>query len=640
MNFLESCGIDSAIIKAKPERCSNPTCVGGEITWDFFDRLETFKSIIQAWYDRNNLFKTRKVLDKSIGQLVAIPGSPGMGKSTMLDVLAAGAGSSTKLRQAKERLLEDLKALKPAQELVQFCDRISNAMAVSVTFNAGSRRAADQHLISHPEHALSVRLLWSHFCPKVPYSQFAKWFTDFNLAGFSENVIQLLQAEAGDKDIILCVDELMYVDTGPRPRNQVTAGVSDILGLLGTYCDEKAKIHSIVSSLCTNPLSKFQTESGRIIQFVILPRLSDASCNKIAESQVPKSWQSTECVAEACGGVGGDVARQLVRDTAGGPRFLQFVIETLRNNDVKEPSEILLKVWRFMGNLQSLHEIDLLDPLKKALSGKRYSGKDMDAYVGCGLFIQSHGSVDMEYPCIPPILFKMLYKYAKEQVRLAENSMVRQLLFSCQVFLGLDTFVMPTAPYFFERQVAHLFRIRLLLKIAEGLDNFSLQDLIGTPEFLWQKEGAKIYPLDKSSLFPVHQLSQEQLELYLSQPSIGAFYFPKDPNFPAVDFILRLADDTLVLVQVKFSNEDATTCVSTGDVSKCLSDLTAKHKFLRDYKTVFVYFALREGRQNFSLEKVGVADKVPQRCMEMAVLFNKHARSLLPYSLSLRPHLT
>ena len=628
------------MIKTKSVRCSNPTCVGGEITWDFSDRATAFQSIIQVWYDRRKLFKTRKELDRSIARLVAIPGSPGMGKSTMLDVLASGAGSSTILRQTKEKLFGCLKSGKLLQEFLEFCDQISNAMAVSVTFNSGSPRAADEDLISDPQHAMSVRLLWSHFCPAVPYKQFAKIFTAFNRPSFSYNVTELLLAEAGDRDIILCVDELMYVDSIPGPRNEVTKGVSDILGLLGTYCDKESRIHTVVSSLCAKPLSHYNTISGRVVQFVKLPRLSDASCIKIAESQVPTSWLSTECVSEACGGVGGDVARQLVRDTAGGPRLLQFVIESLRGADVKEPTAIMLSIWEFMGKLQCLAGIDLLDALKKALSGEQYRGDDIDVYCGCGLFIQSNGSQDMDYPCIPPILLKLLYKYAREQLRLKENSMERQLLFSCQVFLSLDTYVMPTAPYFFEKQVAHLFRIRLLLQIAEGHNNFSLQDLIGTPEFLWQKDGARTYPLDKSSLLPVHQLSQEQLEYHISQPSTGAFYFPRDPNFPAVDFILHLVDNTLILVQVKFSKEDASTCVSTGDVAKCLSVLTAKHKFLCNKKIVFVYFALREGRQNFSLDKVGVADKVPPGCMEMAVLFNKHARSILPYSLSLRPHLS
>jgi hypothetical protein len=514
-------------------------------------------------------------------------------------------------------------------------------MTVSVTFNSGSPRGLDQACISDPVKALSVRLLWSHFCPSVSYAQFAQMFVNFSCTGFSDNVIKLLLAEAGDRNIILCVDELMYVDTSSRPRDQVTEAVLSILTVLGTYCETIPKIHTAISRLCANPLSEFSTISGRNIVFATMPRLSDASCIRIAENHVP-CWGSTECVGEACLGSVGDVARQFVRDTAGGPRLLQFVIESLRTADVREPSTILAKVWGFMCKLQYLFgkKEYILGALKMALSGKKYSGQEMDVYSGCGLFIQSHGFQDMDYPCIPPILFKMLHQYAKEEARLEEHSTERQLLFSCHVFLGLDTFVMPTAPYFFERQVAHLFRMRLLLSVDEGHDSFTLQDLVGAPEFLWQRNGARTYPLDKSSLLPVHQLSEEQLEEHLSKSSTGAFYFPNNPSFPAVDFILHLADGTLVLVQVKFSCEGATTRVSTEDVAKCLSDLTAKHKFLCGHNIVFVYFALREGRQNFSLEKVGVADKVPPGCMEMAVLFNKQARSILPYSLSLRPQLS
>jgi hypothetical protein len=636
--FLNSCQIGAQMIRTQSDRFSNPLPVGIGMFMDFSDRQTVFKSCIDQWYTRQQWFELHSELDKTTAPLVAVPGSPGMGKSTMLDVLAAGTRSSESFRRAKQILLEHLKSSNPDSKFADFCCRLSNAMAVSVTFNSGSPRALDQDIIPDPVRALFVRLLWSHFCPSVLFQDFAQCFAGFTYSAFSQDVIDLLLTEAGDRDIILCVDELMHVEGGKR-TGEVTKAVSSVLTVLGIYCQKIPRIHIVISSLSANPLSEFVTESRRNIQFLNLQRLSDESCTKIAANLVP-CWESRECVEGAFGGVTADVARQFVRDTAGVPRLLQFVIEALRTGDARDPSQILDKIWNFMGKLPSLFGVKLLDPLKMALSGKSYSGQAMDVYFGCGLFVQSQGSRDLGYPCIPPILFKMLYRYAIEEARLDENSMERKLLYSCHVFLGLDTFWVPIAPYFFEKQVAHLFRIRLLLSIADGHDSFTLQDLVGTPQFLWQRNDGVLYPLDKTSVFPVHQLSQEELEDYVSQTSSGAFYLPSNPSFPAVDFILHLSDGTLVLVQVKYSAEDAMTCVSTKDVAECLSKLTEKHKFLQGRKMVFVFFALREGRQSFSLEKVGVDEKVPAGCMEMAVLFNKQARSILPYSLSLRPHLS
>jgi hypothetical protein len=112
-------------------------------------------------------------------------------------------------------------------------------------------------------------------------------------------------------------------------------------------------------------------------------------------------------------------------------------------------------------------------------------------------------------------------------------------------------------------------------------------------------------------------VTDKQLEEYLSQASTGAFYCLKNGSFPAVDFFVHLADGTLLLVQIKFSDEDATTRVSTTDVVDCIAGLTDKLKFLAGRKIVFVYCALRKGRQNFFLEKDEVSGVVPEGCSEI-----------------------
>lgn len=165
----------------------------------------------------------------------------------------------------------------------------------------------------------------------------------------------------------------------------------------------------------------------------------------------------------------------------------------------------------------------------------------MDVYSGCGLFIQSCKARELSHPCIPPIILKMLYEYVAEGSGLREESMERQLLLSCHAFLGLDTFLMPTAPFFFERQIAHLFRIRMLLLMGEGKSSFTLQDLLGKPQFLWQKKASQTYPLVNTSLLPVHQLTDQKIEEYVSNPTTGSFYFPQNERFASVDFIFHLS---------------------------------------------------------------------------------------------------
>jgi hypothetical protein len=342
--------------------------------------------------------------------------------------------------------------------------------------------------------AVSVRLLWSHFCSRsIGFRQFSRLFTGFNSPGFSSDVITLLLADAESKDIILCVDEVMYADSESRSKGTVTKTILSILTELGKYNDYHPTIHVAVSSLCAQPFTDFITASGRNVICPRLSRLSLESCFRIAEKQIP-CWNSTLSIGGHGFGTEGDLARQLVRDTAGGPRLLQYVIESFRTEKSLKPSIIIAKVWAYMSKLRHSFSSNLLDALKMALSGKKYYGRDMDVYSGCGLFVQSCKSEELDYPCIPPILFKMMFEWVVTDSGLGEDSMERQLLLSCHSFLGLDSFFLPTAPYFFERQIAHLFRIRLLL-LTEAHGNFTLQDLLGTPEFLWQQNGSQTYPL-------------------------------------------------------------------------------------------------------------------------------------------------
>lgn len=636
MEFLTSSGISAEKIRSKNDRLSQPKRLAGELIYDFCDREPIFDSFMQYWFNRQQRFMSRPSLDKDTAPIMAIAGSPGMGKSTMFDVLAAGCGSSSNATEAKGRLLELLKSDRHDEEFSDFCDKISNAMAVCVTFNSDSPRHEDEATILDPVMALSVRLLWSHFCShSIGFRQFSRLFTGFNYPGFSSDVITLLLADAESKDIILCVDEVMYADSESRSKGTVTKTISSILTELGRYNDYHPTIHVAVSSLCAQPFTDFITASGRNVICPRLSRLSLKSCFRIAGKHIP-CWNSTISIGGRGFGTQGDLARQLVRDTAGGPRLLQFVIESFMAEKVLKPSIIVAKVWTYMSKLQYSFSSNLLDALKMALSGNKYYGKEMDVHSGCGLFVQSCKSEELDYPCIPPLLVKMLFEWVVRDSGLGEESMERQLLLSCHSFLGLDSFFSPTAPYFFERQIVHLFRIRLLL-LAEARGNFTLQDLLGTPEFLWQRNGSQTYPLLQTSSLPVHEVTDEQLEEYLSQASTGAFYCPKNGSFPAVDFFVHLADGTLLLVQIKFSDEDATTRVSTTDVVECIAGLTDKLKFLADRKIVFVYCALRKGRLNFFLEKDEVAGLVPEGCSEMAVLLNQQTRSLLPYSLRLRP---
>lgn len=127
-------------------------------------------------------------------------------------------------------------------------------MAVCITFNSDSPCLWDSESIPNPAMALSVRLLWSHFCPSTSYDQFACLFTDFQDPSFRGDVIGLLLADAGDKDIILCVDELMYIDPESTSRDQVTPKVSKVLRELGTYIENHPRIHvAFLETICWVP---------------------------------------------------------------------------------------------------------------------------------------------------------------------------------------------------------------------------------------------------------------------------------------------------------------------------------------------------------------------------------------------------
>ena len=104
-------------------------------------------------------------LDKSLNPILATQASPGMGKSSFIDVLCS-------------LTLDDVRKLGPAGVSEDFCISISKSQRVVIDFN-GVQNVKDFDL-SHPVGGLALRVLhsyvtWSVCLPMFHYSYFVNF---------------------------------------------------------------------------------------------------------------------------------------------------------------------------------------------------------------------------------------------------------------------------------------------------------------------------------------------------------------------------------------------------------------------------------------------------------------------------------
>jgi len=260
--LLEEQGVS---VRSKEESQTLSIPLADEQMFDVKDRAEVVLDVLEEWFKR---FETLRSLQPggrgSKIPHVVLPASPGMGKSRLLDVLAASPGRKDSGRLVKETAVRSFfenGACSPevARLRREFGERILNAVGVCATFNGPSGREFDQEIVPDAEQALALRLLWGYFVD----SNVTGW-KDFvlNCAGPAvaakvslSPVLKLVEQDCGpDRHVIVCVDELMLC-AGGRPEREVTDTANAILGSFGSpVLDNQAfqRVHVAFQALDTS----------------------------------------------------------------------------------------------------------------------------------------------------------------------------------------------------------------------------------------------------------------------------------------------------------------------------------------------------------------------------------------------------
>ena len=157
----------------------------------------------------------------------------GMGKSRLLDILAAPNGTNDSGRNVKEQAITEFGTSHAHDNrLLEFSNRISNAVGLCATFNGDSGRREDLNSIPQAVKALSMRFLWGYFCntAETQYSSFVEDCAGSLVKSISllKTVNLILQDIGQDLDLIMCIDELMLAENG-CPCKDMTDAARDIL---------------------------------------------------------------------------------------------------------------------------------------------------------------------------------------------------------------------------------------------------------------------------------------------------------------------------------------------------------------------------------------------------------------------------
>jgi hypothetical protein len=584
----------------------------------------------------------------------------GMGKSRLLDILAAPNETNDSGRKVKEQAITEFGANHAHDDkLLEFSNRISNAVGLCATFNGDSGRREDLALIPQAVNALSMRFLWGYFCNTVetPWTSFVKDCAGSLVKSISllKTVNLILQDIGQDLDLIMCIDELMLAENG-CPCKDMTDAARDILSGLVHFLDHKCRVHVVVSSLMYSSISKYLTWSQRAVMCISLPTISPDHYVNVKRASI-QAWLDDS--TELSGNMGGkvkDIVWQGLLDSGGHPRLLENVVKYFKMKSKKKAlasvtlGDLHESLWSFSVARSceaSLGE-KLLNALKYMCSCKMHNFSDLDPFISCGLLLQSANQISASYAIMPPLLIGMLYMHERSA---NEASPAFQILEACYQFMLLDTLASKaaTAGDFFEKLSAHLLRLRLLLLSENKFFKFRLEDLLTVDDTInqahwWNKSTNLEFTMPQKAVFAVSTVSKEDMEKAVKKgcPPGGAIYIAKDDQNVAFDILIHLPKpNQLIAIQSRYSKTTTESTITNGPVKKCLEDFQTHHPYLSSQTPSFVVLAFRKAGAKLSAQEfAGLGVKMSKACEQVAVLDQQGLMNIIPFSMRERPQLS
>jgi hypothetical protein len=584
-----------------------------------------------------------------------------MGKSRLLDILVAPNGVNDSGRTVKEQGIKEFVGgyHEQDEELLEFYNRISKAVGLCASFNGDSGRRRDLGLIPKAMEALSMRFLWGYFCSTVEtsWSSFVGDCAGFLVESISlEKVVDLILQDIGqDLDLIMCIDELVLAEDG-CPYENITDAARDILSGLAPVLDHNPRVHIVLSSLLYSSLNNYLSLSQKAVMCVNLPAISPDHYVKLAHDTISAWLEDTTELSGNMGGKVKDVVWQGLLDSGGHPRLLENVVEYFKKKAKKKglASATLGDLHETLCNYSVAKACEaslptkLLGALKYMCSGKVYRISDLDPYISCGLLLQSANQAQASHALMPPLLIGMLYVHERMN---NSTDLSSKILEACHHFMSLDTLASraATAGDFFEKLIAHLLRLRLLLLAADHLKTFGLKDLLtvdgaNNQERWWNKKGTLKFEMPKEAVFPVSTISAKQMRSAVQSgcPDGGAIYIAESDQNEAFDILIHLpGSNPCIAIQSRFSKPTTKSSITNTQVKKCLVDFCRYHQFLASKASAFVVLAFREAGAQLSAQDFAGSDvEMSKACRQVAVLDKEDVMKLIPVSLQGRPQLS
>ena len=287
-------------------------------------REETVQAIVSLMNQRQALRRnTKRPEDKMLNSLIAIPGIPGIGKSTLLAHLFYSSSIQWYVGKWDD-------GLKPIVSLFTF----NSAMSSS---EAGV--------------ALGLRILFGALCASFGWTESWPSFCGRHFARkdmTAGNAVKLLHDTFGsDRRIFIGVDEISKIDEIRDPKMDAKKVMSDLCRVL----DNDGSTDLVVSSLTPSYLKDLLTGSQRVINYVpIMPLQADDLGESFQESadllvrQLQDELSPKIYKDFTSNPLNERILRNIYRLPSGHPRTVQFLKSSVEDGKVLQWVKVFLKI--------------------------------------------------------------------------------------------------------------------------------------------------------------------------------------------------------------------------------------------------------------------------------------------------------
>ena len=578
-------------------------------------------------------FMKQQRLTKDSVCLVGIPSAPGTGKSRLEVVLCTRPSQDAKAGDDANLVWRILNEEPFGKEFVAW---MLESVGLGITFNHLTSYQPD--IARSEQFETASRMLYTYYTNQGSQQEFAdfqallpsslKIAPAYNL--IVNDIVKLKGLKGRDEwkgFLILTLDECMNL-----PRFFERGGALSNLALLA---DVSPHFQCAFSSLSKDLAESLRTASGRPLNLVTLPRLKTRSLVELSDEvitmAVAKLCERDKTNAEAVT----QTLQQLVMDTGGVPRYLQYALEAIpmmtnehfraftlptipemAKSDLPDYMDTLLMCTNKMPIVEddkSRGGYLFLPFLLQAFTGTAVTneGKVVDQMRMFGLWLSDENLV----PKLEAIRITTISRHLNW---LSAHPVARELISLAMEALALDGLtkgvVYNASGTTFEHLVAAVWRIRVLAFAAISYSDkpgssqpvakkdileaiLSANSIRDFESFTGMASLEQLLPHSINSgkvatlMRRAVKIGSTSVEKYIFAEKFTSeanrVYKPASSNNPGFDLIFSMLDEHdqpfLVLLEAKYSDWDSTTSLGIREVVAKAKLTLTEHKWVKEY---------------------------------------------------------